>query len=318
MDPTALVSAFWKQNPFFSGYTQQDVAEMIRNILETIDDDQKKDCGIESLIPSDLISKYEKIKNDNVIEDVESILLNRGGDRDKLLKERVPKYTSSVVTDLFQGNLLSEITCKTCGNISQTIDSFYELAISIPSKCDGKKVGMLGWGMGKCFDVLNSLVEYATAGLVTFASPVELKDCLSHFFRTEDLFDEYKCSKCKTYVRATKRLSLFQNPKIFILHVKRFHYSSFFSKSNVYIIFDFELSIEGIKYELKSVIQHHGTYHGGHYTCYVKYGTSWYFCDDQSVSKASRSDVLAAQAYVLVYQRKDTDSPDELTTDELV
>src|SRR4051794_40690230 len=95
LDPTALVSAFWKQNPFFSGYTQQDVAEMIRNILETIDDDQKKDCTIDRLISNDLISKYEKIKNDNMIEDVESIILNRGGDRETLFKERVPKYTSS-------------------------------------------------------------------------------------------------------------------------------------------------------------------------------------------------------------------------------
>jgi uncharacterized UBP type Zn finger protein len=57
-------------------------------------------------------------------------------------------------------------------------------------------------------------------------------------------------------------------------------------------------------YQLRGVIEHHGSAGGGHYTSYVRsYDNYWYFCDDdQNPKRASIQDVLGAQAYVLVYE----------------
>jgi len=57
-------------------------------------------------------------------------------------------------------------------------------------------------------------------------------------------------------------------------------------------------------YNLSSVICHHGTVGGGHYTCYARntLNGKWYEFDDQYVSEVSPELVQACQAYVLFYQ----------------
>lgn len=55
-------------------------------------------------------------------------------------------------------------------------------------------------------------------------------------------------------------------------------------------------------YELFSVICHHGTAGGGHYTSYALNGGQWYEFDDQYVTKVPAERVLTCEAYVLFYR----------------
>lgn len=56
-------------------------------------------------------------------------------------------------------------------------------------------------------------------------------------------------------------------------------------------------------YELFSVICHHGTAGGGHYTCYALNSGQWYEYDDQFVTEVSAETVQACEAYVLFYRK---------------
>lgn len=58
-------------------------------------------------------------------------------------------------------------------------------------------------------------------------------------------------------------------------------------------------------YDLASVICHHGTAGGGHYTCYAAspFGTGeWYELDDQCVTPIAPETVSNVECYVLFYR----------------
>jgi len=47
-------------------------------------------------------------------------------------------------------------------------------------------------------------------------------------------------------------------------------------------------------YELSGAVIHSGSYEGGHYTSYVKYGTNWYHFDDEIISLVTENDFLSS------------------------
>ena len=61
-------------------------------------------------------------------------------------------------------------------------------------------------------------------------------------------------------------------------------------------------------YELSSVIVHKGSIDSGHYVSYSREGDNWFLFDDSKVVLVSEAEVLAAQAYLLIYmvERIDT------------
>ena len=62
--------------------------------------------------------------------------------------------------------------------------------------------------------------------------------------------------------------------------------------------FDFDL-----KYELRSVIEHFGTPHFGHYIASKKVGDEWINCNDKKISKVNVETVLRSNAYMLFYDK---------------
>ena len=66
----------------------------------------------------------------------------------------------------------------------------------------------------------------------------------------------------------------------------------------------------GAEYDLVSVVAHHGSsLTSGHYTAYVRGGGDrWFHLDDSRVSPVSADTVLACEAYVLFYERKQSPS----------
>jgi ubiquitin C-terminal hydrolase len=74
----------------------------------------------------------------------------------------------SIMTDNFQGQLMSRISCLSCKHHSATFDNFMDLSIEIPRKA------------------------------IRFLGSISLNDCLKTFFSSERMIDcGFKCDGCK-------------------------------------------------------------------------------------------------------------------------
>lgn len=119
--------------------------------------------------------------------------------------------------------------------------------------------------------------------------------------------------KLRNGVKFSQVLNL---PEVLCIHLKRFrHELTFPSKIANFVSFpltDLDMRPylynncrnEATSYDLTSVICHHGTANGGHYTCYaINPGTGqWYELDDHCVMPVSAETVSNAEGYVLFYR----------------
>jgi ubiquitin C-terminal hydrolase len=103
----------------------------------------------------------------------------------------------SIMTDLFEGQLMNRLKCLSCGFETLAFDNFMDLSVEIPRKA----IRILG----------NINISY----------------CLDKFMETEKMIDcGYKCGGCKKNVSVEKDLSIFRFPKILVIHLKRFYNSA--------------------------------------------------------------------------------------------
>lgn len=59
------------------------------------------------------------------------------------------------------------------------------------------------------------------------------------------------------------------------------------------------------RYSLYAVVNHIGSFEGGHYYAYIRHTRdTWYKCDDHMITKASREEVLASPGYLLFYHKE--------------
>jgi ubiquitin C-terminal hydrolase len=160
-------------------------------------------------------------------------------------------------------------------------------------------------------------------------------DCLKSYTDQERLSDVF-CDSCKEKKDiSVKQILIARPPKILCLHLTRMigdgkitkfvafpqtldfgtfianssHYSSAFSSSSS------SSGSRKIRYELTSVIVHHGSSRGGHYTTFRKLVNSrnviddidsseeWFHISDNHVSKVDLKTVFSAQAYMLFYEK---------------
>lgn len=111
---------------------------------------------------------------------------------------------------------------------------------------------------------------------------------------------------------------MLQLPEVLCIHLKRFRHELMFS-SKIPAAVSFPLKGLDMRtylhtdctshvtnYELFSVICHHGTAGGGHYTCFALNAGQWYEFDDQCVTKVSSETVQNCEAYVLFYRKATT------------
>lgn len=159
------------------------------------------------------------------------------------------------------------------------------------------------------------------------------QDCLSAFFEEEVLTGsgQMRCSACRQTCNATKRLQLYQYPKLLVLSLKRFNNgsegdSAAVSKNEALVEIDGHQLLDlapccsstGLmaaagkgygapRYELVAVSEHYVRLTGGHY---ITQGRSvadgqWYTFDDCRVTAGSCPSGSSRTAYVLFYRLLD-------------
>ncbi|XP_068604641.1 ubiquitin carboxyl-terminal hydrolase 33 [Brachionichthys hirsutus] len=247
-------------------------------------------------------------------------------------KKRQKKYRS-VISDVFDGTIVSSVQCLTCDRVSVTLENFQDISLPIPGKEDLAKLHSSTHQTslvkaGSCGDA------YAPQGWVAFVMEyikswfwgpaVTLQDCLAAFFARDELKGDnmYSCEKCKKLRNGVKFCKVQSLPEILCIHLKRFRHELMFStKISTHVSFPLEgldlqpfLAKDGSaqtsNYDLLSVICHHGTASSGHYIAYCRNDVNnlWYEFDDQSVTEVSESCVQNAEAYVLFYKKSNEDA----------
>ncbi|CEP00383.1 hypothetical protein PBRA_001437 [Plasmodiophora brassicae] len=154
--------------------------------------------------------------------------------------------------------------------------------------------------------------------------PVTIGDCLREFTRVESLgINDWRCPACHKLGSASKRISLYRLPDILVLHLKRFdsirqHFLFGNTPNKISKKVEFplrDLDLDGfvswsdgqlpVRYELFSVINHHGASFFGHYTAFCKgLDGAWRLFDDDVVRVVESEEICTKDAYVLFYRRQ--------------
>ncbi|KVH88052.1 Peptidase C19, ubiquitin carboxyl-terminal hydrolase 2 [Cynara cardunculus var. scolymus] len=188
---------------------------------------------------------------------------------------------TTIIGLTFGGYLRSKISCMKCGGKSERHERMMDLTVEIEGNIR------------------------------------TLEEALDKFTCTEILDGEnkYKCSRCKSYEKAKKKLTLLEAPNVLTIALKRFE-SGKFGKLNKSIrfpdILDMAPYVSGTSdkspiYRLYGLVVHIDMMNAavsGHYVCYVKnVQNRWFKFDDSMVKEVDLQHVLTKGAYMLLYVR---------------
>lgn len=137
-------------------------------------------------------------------------------------REKLPKYLASKrewqrhrhrelspIYDLFGGQTMSRLRCRTCAFVSTTWEFFSSVSVEIPHN-----------------------------------QPATLDQCLAQFCRDEGLRGEesWKCPRCNVTREATKQITFTRLPQYLVIHLKRFRTDDYGRVSRkVHTVIDFPL-----------------------------------------------------------------------------
>ena len=141
-----------------------------------------------------------------------------------------------------------------------------------------------------------------------------VQDALEAYFEAEDVGVDWCCrnSTCGLYNLPNRRPNKFHrisvHPQVLVLNLVRWQGGG--AGLLHAVVPELEISLQGVKYELKSIVCHLGhTINGGHYTSRIHFpaagGTWWYYNDsvrrlatDEDMRTSSRE-----KSYVLMYEK---------------
>ncbi|XP_036396124.1 ubiquitin carboxyl-terminal hydrolase 40 isoform X1 [Megalops cyprinoides] len=185
---------------------------------------------------------------------------------------------SSLIHRLYHGTVANQIVCKDCGNVSERLEDFLDLTVSVRGVCG-------------------------------------LEEALWNMFVEEEVFEGnnlYRCGRCSRLVTAAKSAKLRKLPPFLTVSLLRFNFD--FAKCERYKEtgrYTFPLTINlrpfceqaerpdsEFTYELFSVIIHKGGCYGGHYHVYIKDIDKlghWEVLDEESKPKPQKKEVKIAE-----------------------
>eukprot|EP00057_Strongylocentrotus_purpuratus_P028769 XP_011683243.1 PREDICTED: ubiquitin carboxyl-terminal hydrolase 40 [Strongylocentrotus purpuratus] len=153
----------------------------------------------------------------------------------------------NLISRLYRGSIVNQITCEECNRISERPEDFVDLTLAV-----GGYIGVV--------------------------------DTLRAYYVEEERMEgsnQYRCDRCKKLVNARKGAKLRSLPPILTISLLRFSYDFVklerFKETGHYT-FPLELDMapyceqakEEALYELYSVVLHSGSTHGGHYHAYIR------------------------------------------------
>ncbi|XP_053617981.1 ubiquitin carboxyl-terminal hydrolase 20 [Plodia interpunctella] len=224
----------------------------------------------------------------------------------------------SVVSDVFDGKLLSSVQCLICDRVSTRVETFQDLSLPIPSR-EHLAVLRCQQPPHNTATTQESWVWWLLSWLRSwFYGPiVSLQDCLAAFFSADELKGDnmYSCSRCNKLRNGVKMSGVVRLPEVLCVHLKRFRHELMFSAKVAarvaFPVHDLNMApythkdctSKVTRYELCAVICHAGTAGGGHYTCVAKNGRNWYTYDDLCIAPLPSHHLAHCEAYVLFYKK---------------
>eukprot|EP00002_Diphylleia_rotans_P024552 TRINITY_DN4856_c0_g2_i1.p1 TRINITY_DN4856_c0_g2~~TRINITY_DN4856_c0_g2_i1.p1 ORF type:complete len:886 (+),score=164.79 TRINITY_DN4856_c0_g2_i1:49-2706(+) len=160
---------------------------------------------------------------------------------------------------------------------------------------------------------------------------VNLYDCLQEFSKEFRLSrnNAWKCPVCAEPRLALKKYGIIKFPKILIIQLKRFHYTSH-HRDKIDACVDFPLEgltlekcfweedadLQSPVYDLYAVSNHMGGLGGGHYTAFCKNSVdgNWYCFDDRTVTQIEPRKVISSSAYILFYAQRESTASNPSTS----
>lgn len=276
VSPKGFKSLMGRLFNVYAGYEQQDAHEFLLNFIDKLHEDLNKAVHRRGT-PAPLAPAEEA-----------SLSLNARINR--FWSQHVDRHLS-VISDLFEGLLVSNLTCLVCRKSSSSFEVFSCLSLPIP----------------------------AVTGSVS-----NLQDCLKLFLETESMSGEaaWDCPSCKQKRKAEKRMIIARLPKILIIQFNRFRCETAWQskKLQTYVHFpsnslDMSDYLDRTRVETKcrgpyylyAFLNHYGTLATGHYIAYCRtsLGGAWYMYDDASVTEVTLSESDKRNAYILFYTSVD-------------
>ncbi|XP_053329464.1 ubiquitin carboxyl-terminal hydrolase 36-like [Spea bombifrons] len=183
---------------------------------------------------------------------------------------------TTLVHQIFGGYLRSRVECSVCRSVSDTYDTYLDIALEIKH------------------------AKNVDRALELFIKPEILSGD-----------NAYMCAQCNKRVPASKSFSIHRASNVLTLCLKRFANGDKITKcvgySELLNIRPYmsQSTGEPVLYGLYAVLVHSGySCHAGHYYCYVKASNGqWYKMNDSRVCACDIEVVLNQKAYVLFYER---------------
>lgn len=170
----------------------------------------------------------------------------------------------SIISDVFDGKLLSSVQCLTCDRVSTREETFQDLSLPIPGKdhlavlhqsqsvtslvlpCNVQPMNVSGSAV-TCSDAVYQAAQDGWFWWIWnwvrswFWGPaVSLHDCMAAFFSADELKGDnmYSCEKCNKLRNGIKYSRVLALPEMLCIHLKRFrHDLSYSSKISSPVIF---------------------------------------------------------------------------------
>ncbi|KAK3101502.1 hypothetical protein FSP39_004057 [Pinctada imbricata] len=225
-----------------------------------------------------------------------------------------------IINQLFKGQLVSQVKCLECNNISERTEPFMDLSLEFPERyqitLDNPRAAQ---------DIC-----HVTEMLHTFTEIEKLDGKIYKCEKCNGIWSQSKSPKVPVYSYAQKQFLLGDMPPVLRLHLKRFRWSGRLHREKISTQVGIDEILDmtpfcvnpdpgGSVYHLMGVIVHHGRGFGcGHYTayCWNSEAESWVHCNDSRMKFCTLDEVLQCQCYILVYKRSQgqttptSDSPD--------
>jgi len=184
----------------------------------------------------------------------------------------------SIMSKLYYGLSSNYVKCTMCNNLSSSYEIINSVNVEVPEE--------------NCY----------------------LSDLLQKYITKEKHDDPdnlYHCDKCNKKVTMTKKTGFYKLPKILVVCLKRYNYSSYPPKKINTIV---DYPVDGLRireqfsdkvkeYSLENIILHFGGFFGGHYTCVNRINNQWFNFDDENIRTVNESGITKIrQAYILTYR----------------